>query len=56
VERFASLLLTRLAQVVTLADYDKYCYYVAGLVGVGLSRLFTACGASPYFLQPATPC
>lgn len=28
----------------TLADYDAYCYYVAGLVGVGLSRLFAAGG------------
>ena len=32
-------------QVVTLKDYNRYCYYVAGLVGVGLSRLFTAAGA-----------
>ena len=32
-------------QVVTLDDYNKYCYYVAGLVGVGLSRLFAAGGA-----------
>jgi phytoene/squalene synthetase len=30
------------AQVVSLADYNKYCFYVAGLVGVGLSRLFSA--------------
>ena len=27
-------------QVQTLEDYDKYCFYVAGLVGEGLSRLF----------------
>ncbi|KAF0718923.1 Aste57867_1384 [Aphanomyces stellatus] len=27
---------------VRTADYDKYCYYVAGLVGEGLSRLFSA--------------
>ena len=33
-------------QVVSLDDYNKYCFYVAGLVGVGLSRLFTAGGAS----------
>lgn len=26
----------------TLEDYDLYCYYVAGLVGEGLSRLFAA--------------
>jgi farnesyl-diphosphate farnesyltransferase len=29
---------------VTVADYDKYCHYVAGLVGEGLSRLFTCSG------------
>lgn len=29
---------------VTVADYDKYCHYVAGLVGEGLSRLFTCTG------------
>ncbi len=29
----------------TLKDYNRYCYYVAGLVGVGLSRLFVAGGA-----------
>lgn len=27
-------------QVVTVDDYDKYCHYVAGLVGIGLSKLF----------------
>ena len=26
--------------VKTIADYDKYCHYVAGLVGIGLSDLF----------------
>ena len=29
---------------VTVADYNKYCHYVAGLVGEGLSRLFTCSG------------
>lgn len=29
-------------KVVTLNDYDDYCYYVAGLVGIGLSNLFYA--------------
>ncbi|EPY54293.1 squalene synthase Erg9 [Schizosaccharomyces cryophilus OY26] len=24
----------------TIQDYDQYCHYVAGLVGIGLSRLF----------------
>lgn len=27
-------------EVKTVADYDKYCHYVAGLVGIGLSQLF----------------
>lgn len=27
-------------QVKTLEDYNKYCHYVAGLVGIGLSELF----------------
>ncbi|KAM5164771.1 squalene synthase-like isoform 1-T1 [Mantella aurantiaca] len=26
----------------TLLEWDKYCHYVAGLVGIGLSRLFSA--------------
>jgi len=30
--------------VVTLADYDMYCHYVAGLVGIGLSQLFASSG------------
>ncbi|KAG8742016.1 bifunctional farnesyl-diphosphate farnesyltransferase/squalene synthase [Ceratobasidium sp. 414] len=28
----------------TIAEYDLYCHYVAGLVGEGLSRLFAASG------------
>lgn len=24
----------------TIAEYDEYCYYVAGLVGIGLTRMF----------------
>jgi farnesyl-diphosphate farnesyltransferase len=28
----------------TLEDFDLYCYYVAGLVGEGLTRLFIASG------------
>uniref|UniRef100_A0A7S3D7J1 Squalene synthase n=1 Tax=Palpitomonas bilix TaxID=652834 RepID=A0A7S3D7J1_9EUKA len=31
-------------EVVTKADWDQYCYYVAGLVGIGLSRLFYVSG------------
>ncbi|CAG8567721.1 9263_t:CDS:2 [Racocetra fulgida] len=30
--------------VKTLKDFDEYCYYVAGLVGVGLTRLFAESG------------
>jgi farnesyl-diphosphate farnesyltransferase len=29
---------------VTLNDYDHYCHYVAGIVGIGLSGLFSASG------------
>ncbi|KAF8405311.1 hypothetical protein HHK36_010215 [Tetracentron sinense] len=29
-------------QVETIDDYDEYCHYVAGLVGLGLSKLFHA--------------
>ncbi|MDX2359645.1 MAG: squalene synthase [Crocinitomicaceae bacterium] len=29
-------------EVNTYADWDDYCYYVAGLVGIGLSKLFVA--------------
>uniref|UniRef100_A0A0E0LI89 Squalene synthase n=1 Tax=Oryza punctata TaxID=4537 RepID=A0A0E0LI89_ORYPU len=31
-------------EVETIDDYDEYCHYVAGLVGIGLSRLFHAAG------------
>lgn len=31
-------------EVQTLTDYDQYCHYVAGLVGYGLSGLFSASG------------
>lgn len=31
-------------EVESLADYDEYCFYVAGLVGLGLSDLFSASG------------
>lgn len=32
-------------EVETVDDYDEYCHYVAGLVGLGLSKLFHASGA-----------
>jgi len=31
-------------EVETKKDYDLYCHYVAGLVGIGLSKLFAASG------------
>jgi farnesyl-diphosphate farnesyltransferase len=31
-------------KVVSTADYDLYCHYVAGLVGIGLSQLFSGSG------------
>lgn len=38
--------------VKTIADYDLYCHYVAGLVGEGLTRLFVASGkANPILLE-----
>lgn len=32
------------AEVDSIADYDLYCHYVAGVVGEGLSGLFSASG------------
>ncbi|XP_051730260.1 squalene synthase-like isoform X2 [Ctenopharyngodon idella] len=29
-------------KVASMKEWDKYCHYVAGLVGIGLSRLFSA--------------
>eukprot|EP00168_Porphyra_purpurea_P011613 TRINITY_DN2952_c0_g1_i1.p1 TRINITY_DN2952_c0_g1~~TRINITY_DN2952_c0_g1_i1.p1 ORF type:complete len:452 (-),score=124.42 TRINITY_DN2952_c0_g1_i1:179-1357(-) len=38
---------------VTIADYDRYCHYVAGLVGLGLTRMFAASGLeSPALADP----
>nr|ADW27427.1 squalene synthase [Astragalus membranaceus] len=36
-------------EVETLDDYDEYCHYVAGLVGLGLSKLFHASGSEDLF-------
>ena len=33
-----------LRQVESIDDYDEYCHHVAGLVGLGLSKLFHASG------------
>ena len=44
-EGMASFVAIDLGQgTVTVRDYNQYCHYVAGLVGEGLSRLFTSCG------------
>lgn len=37
--------------VATLHEYDLYCHYVAGLVGEGLSRLFSASGKEQPYLS-----
>lgn len=41
-------------KVNTLEDYDHYCHYVAGLVGIGLSALFSASGLEIKRLQQET--
>jgi len=38
-------------KVNSLSDYDHYCHYVAGLVGIGLSKLFSASGLETPYLQ-----
>jgi farnesyl-diphosphate farnesyltransferase len=39
--------------VVTHKDYDLYCHYVAGLVGIGLSNLFAICGSESQWFASA---
>jgi farnesyl-diphosphate farnesyltransferase len=36
------------SEVITVEDYDEYCHYVAGIVGLGLSRLFHASGLEAF--------
>jgi farnesyl-diphosphate farnesyltransferase len=31
--------------IITIKEFDEYCYYVAGLVGIGINDLFFAVGA-----------
>lgn len=38
-------------KVTTTADYDQYCHYVAGLVGIGLSGLFSASKHESAYLE-----
>lgn len=38
-------------KVNSIPDYDLYCHYVAGLVGIGLSGLFSASGYESNLLQ-----
>ena len=43
------------AEVGSIADYDLYCHYVAGLVGEGLSGLFSSSGKErPWLAQQLT--
>ncbi|GHJ86261.1 hypothetical protein NliqN6_2663 [Naganishia liquefaciens] len=39
------------AEVNSIEDYDLYCHYVAGLVGEGLSGLFSASGKERSFIK-----
>ncbi len=38
-------------KIQTTADYNLYCHYVAGLVGIGLSQIFSASGYESSFLE-----
>ncbi|KAL2629196.1 hypothetical protein R1flu_013882 [Riccia fluitans] len=38
-------------EVESIVDYDEYCHYVAGLVGLGLTRLFYAAGLEDFALD-----
>jgi len=40
-------------EVITIEDYDLYCHYVAGLVGIGLSNLFVASGVEDSWFRTA---
>lgn len=39
------------AEIQSIEDYDLYCHYVAGLVGEGLSGLFSASGKERDFIK-----
>lgn len=37
-----------LDEVESIAQYDHYCHYVAGLVGIGLSQMFGGCSCRSF--------
>lgn len=39
----------------SMQDYDRYCHYVAGLVGIGLSRLFAASKLEDSWFETCDP-
>ena len=39
------------AEIISINDYNSYCHYVAGLVGVGLSKIFVASNLEDETLQ-----
>eukprot|EP01132_Coremiostelium_polycephalum_P005770 gene5770-7180_t len=39
--------------VISLQDWDLYCHYVAGLVGIGLSKIFSASGLESEWFSTA---
>jgi farnesyl-diphosphate farnesyltransferase len=43
-----------LVAIGSIAEFDLYCHYVAGLVGEGLALLFAASGEEPTLLAPAS--
>eukprot|EP00461_Guttulinopsis_vulgaris_P001072 UN01072 len=45
----------KLAGVDTVEEYELYCHYVAGLVGLGLDRLFVGSGLEDYNLEQSQP-
>ena len=42
-------------KVTTMAGYDLYCHYVAGLVGYGLSDLFASSGLEGIYFVNQKP-
>uniref|UniRef100_UPI00358E4C63 squalene synthase isoform X2 n=1 Tax=Myxine glutinosa TaxID=7769 RepID=UPI00358E4C63 len=42
------------SKLTTMDDWERYCHYVAGLVGIGLSRLFAASGQEEEVIREDT--